>query len=86
MKVENSENSCVAQPFPKNTDLKKWIESLGGKVRVSGILEVDESTLWRYETGNLETPKWLRVMMDMSARNAKLSQELNEIKKKKGVN
>ena len=55
--------------------LTKWVDSLDGRGRVSRKLGIDPSTLYRYEHGQQEVPKWLIEFMKMSEEMAKIKQE-----------
>jgi hypothetical protein len=52
--------------------LTKWVDSLDGRGRVSRKLGM---TLYRYEHGQQEVPKWLIEFMKMSEEMAKIKQE-----------
>lgn len=64
------------KPFPENKVLKNWVEDLGGPVRVAEKFGVDESTLWRWTVGELETPSWVFEFIKISEINASRRQEI----------
>ncbi len=65
----------------KLMSFERWIRELGGKNRVSIILGIDRTTIHRWETGELELPKWAACMMAMSCENSDLKKENRKLKK-----
>lgn len=60
-------------------DLKEWIESVGGKARIARILQVDESTLWRYENGKEKIPGYMAAFVRMSDKTTRQQQLIKDI-------
>jgi hypothetical protein len=69
MKEDVKENKKV-RPYPENKALKVWIEAMGGPTRISQMWGYDESNLWRYCVGELETPLIISKFIEISEINA----------------
>lgn len=80
--MDNELKDCVTHSKnQKQLKLTKWIDSLDGRARVSKILGVNKSTLYRWETGELPVPEWLNKYMLMSENLAEAKQEIAQLKR-----
>jgi len=80
--MDNELKDCVTHfQNQKQLKLTKWIDSLDGRARVSKILGVNKSTLYRWETGELPVPEWLNKYMLMSENLAEAKQEIAQLKR-----
>ncbi len=61
----------------------KWVEDLGGVVRVAKINDIHRSTLSRYISGAEELPKLWINFMKISKENAELKQEIANSRRRK---
>ena len=80
--MDNELKDCVTHSQnQKQLKLTKWIDALDGRARVSKILGVNKSTLYRWETGELPVPEWLKKYMLMSENLAEAKQEIAQLKR-----
>ena len=78
---KGTETQTKEKVYPKNNELKLWVDALDGVGRVSAILGYDPSNIWRFCEGKLETPKVITAYMKLSEKNAELMQEKSTLKR-----